>query len=56
MDFPRTRVGRSTSLREPDTRLTESDKIEGAGSWEALEWTKIDVINANAFFPRFYLR
>lgn len=46
MDLPRTRVGRSTSLRDPsDTRFTDSDKIEGAGSWEALEWTKIDPVS-----------
>ncbi|XP_027111396.1 phosphatidylinositol-3-phosphatase myotubularin-1-like isoform X2 [Coffea arabica] len=46
MDLPRTRVGRSTSLRDPsDTRFTDSDKIEGAGSWEALEWTKIEPVS-----------
>lgn len=42
MATPRTRSGRSTSLRDSDSRLTESEKIEGAGSWDALEWTKID--------------
>ncbi|KAL3523541.1 hypothetical protein ACH5RR_016375 [Cinchona calisaya] len=45
MDLPRTRAGRSTSLRDTDNRLTEFDKIEGAGSWEALEWTKIDQVS-----------
>ncbi|XP_027163720.1 phosphatidylinositol-3-phosphatase myotubularin-1 isoform X2 [Coffea eugenioides] len=46
MDLPRTPVGRSTSLRDPsDTRFTDSDKIEGAGSWEALEWTKIEPVS-----------
>lgn len=46
MDLPRTRVGRSTSLRDPsDPRFTDSDKIEGAGSWEALEWTKIEPVS-----------
>lgn len=44
MAAPRTRSGRSTSLRDSDTRLTESEKIEGAGSWDALEWTKVEVI------------
>ncbi|KAD2804714.1 hypothetical protein E3N88_38091 [Mikania micrantha] len=33
---------RTTSLRDSDSRLSESDKIDGAGSWDALEWTKID--------------
>ncbi|XP_049379211.1 phosphatidylinositol-3-phosphatase myotubularin-1-like isoform X1 [Solanum stenotomum] len=40
----RSRSARSPSLREPETRLSESDKIEGAGSWDALEWTKIDPV------------
>ncbi|KAM7532315.1 hypothetical protein LguiB_035725 [Lonicera macranthoides] len=38
----RTRTGRSTSLRDSDSRLTESEKIDGAASWDAIEWTKID--------------
>ncbi|KAK1419665.1 hypothetical protein QVD17_28909 [Tagetes erecta] len=33
---------RTTSLRDTDTRLNESDKIEGTGSWDAIEWTTID--------------
>ncbi|CAN4126481.1 unnamed protein product [Withania somnifera] len=41
----RSRSARSSSLREPDARLSESDKIEGAGSWDALEWTKIDPVS-----------
>lgn len=44
MAMPRNR--RTTSLRDSDTRFaSDSDnKIEGAGSWDAIEWTKIDVI------------
>lgn len=42
MATPRTR---STSLRDSDSRLTESEKIEGAGSWDALEWTKIEPVS-----------
>ncbi|KAJ0678232.1 putative phosphoric monoester hydrolase [Helianthus annuus] len=33
---------RTTSLRDSETRLTESDKIECTGSWDAIEWTQID--------------
>nr|XP_043612710.1 phosphatidylinositol-3-phosphatase myotubularin-1-like isoform X3 [Erigeron canadensis] len=40
MAMPRNR--RTTSLRDSDNRLTDSDKIEGTGSWDAIEWTKID--------------
>ncbi|CAI9296194.1 unnamed protein product [Lactuca saligna] len=40
MAMPRNR--RTTSLRDSDSRLGESDKIDGAGSWDAIEWTKID--------------
>ncbi|KAI3730215.1 hypothetical protein L1987_61384 [Smallanthus sonchifolius] len=40
MAMPRNR--RTTSLRDSDSRLGESDKIEGTGSWDAIEWTKID--------------
>lgn len=40
MAMPRNR--RTTSLRDSDSRLGDSDKIEGAGSWDAIEWTKID--------------
>lgn len=43
MAMPRNR--RTTSLRDSDSRLGgDSDKIEGTGSWDAIEWTKIDVI------------
>ena len=41
----RSRSARSPNPREPDTRLAESDKIEGAGGWDALEWTKIDPVS-----------
>ncbi|KAH6829629.1 Myotubularin-like phosphatases II superfamily [Perilla frutescens var. hirtella] len=37
---PRTRSGRTTSLRE-----SESERIEGAGSWDAIEWTKVDPVS-----------
>lgn len=42
MATPKFRSGRSTSLRESDVniRLTESEKIDGTGSWETLDWTK----------------
>ncbi|XP_057475302.1 phosphatidylinositol-3-phosphatase myotubularin-1-like isoform X2 [Actinidia eriantha] len=46
MAMPKPRSGRSTSLRELDeNRLTESEKIEGASSWDALEWTKIEPVS-----------
>ncbi|GFZ11171.1 hypothetical protein Acr_22g0005690 [Actinidia rufa] len=46
MAMPKPRSGRSASLRESDeSRLIESDKIEGAGSWDALEWTKIEPVS-----------
>ncbi|KAJ8551451.1 hypothetical protein K7X08_021466 [Anisodus acutangulus] len=38
----RSRSARSPS---PNTQLAESDKIEGAGSFVALEWTKIDPVS-----------
>ncbi|KAL1542334.1 Carrier protein, mitochondrial, variant 2 [Salvia divinorum] len=38
MSVPRARSGRSTPLRE-----SEPEKIEGDSSWDALEWTKVDV-------------
>ncbi|OIV90583.1 hypothetical protein TanjilG_01664 [Lupinus angustifolius] len=41
MDIPKHRTTRATSLRD----ATESSKMEGTGSWDALEWTKIDPIN-----------
>ncbi|KAH6761899.1 Myotubularin-like phosphatases II superfamily [Perilla frutescens var. hirtella] len=37
---PRTRSGRTTSLRE-----SESERIEGTGSWDAIEWTKVDPVS-----------
>lgn len=40
MSVPRTRSGRPTSLRE-----SESEKIDGAGSWDAIEWTKVDPVS-----------
>ncbi|XP_057470447.1 phosphatidylinositol-3-phosphatase myotubularin-1 isoform X1 [Actinidia eriantha] len=46
MAMPKPRSGRSASLRESDeSGLIESDKIEGAGSWDALEWTKIEPVS-----------
>ncbi|KAA8534498.1 hypothetical protein F0562_032015 [Nyssa sinensis] len=45
MATPRTRSGPSTSLRDSDSRLTESEKMEGAGSWDAIEWTKIEPVS-----------
>ncbi|KAI3704956.1 hypothetical protein L1987_75186 [Smallanthus sonchifolius] len=32
----------TTSLRDSDSRLGESDRIEGTGSWDAIEWTTTD--------------
>ncbi|XP_071732987.1 phosphatidylinositol-3-phosphatase myotubularin-1-like isoform X2 [Rutidosis leptorrhynchoides] len=43
MAMPRNR--RTTSLRDTDSRLGYSDKIEGTGSWDALEWTKIEPVS-----------
>ncbi|KAG6418678.1 hypothetical protein SASPL_120882 [Salvia splendens] len=37
-----TRSGRTTSLHE-----LEPEKIEGAGSWDAIEWTKVDQVSAS---------
>ncbi|GFQ00352.1 phosphatidylinositol-3-phosphatase myotubularin-1 [Phtheirospermum japonicum] len=45
MSLPKTRSGRTTSLRESDLRLSESERIEGAGSWDAIEWTKVDPVS-----------
>ncbi|KAI8542546.1 hypothetical protein RHMOL_Rhmol08G0146300 [Rhododendron molle] len=44
MATPKPRSGRSTSLCDygDNIRLTESEKIEGTGSWETLEWAKIE--------------
>ncbi|XP_027367606.1 phosphatidylinositol-3-phosphatase myotubularin-1-like isoform X3 [Abrus precatorius] len=38
MDVPKHRATRTTSLRD----ASESSKMEGTGSWDALEWTKIE--------------
>ncbi|KAI9157576.1 hypothetical protein LWI28_024611 [Acer negundo] len=38
MAAPKPRSGRSTSLRDS----IDSEKLEGTGSWDALEWTKIE--------------
>ncbi|XP_059628407.1 phosphatidylinositol-3-phosphatase myotubularin-1 [Cornus florida] len=45
MATPRTRSGPATSLRDSESRLTELEKLEGAGSWDALEWTKIEPVS-----------
>ncbi|KAG8390530.1 hypothetical protein BUALT_Bualt01G0093100 [Buddleja alternifolia] len=45
MSTPRSRSGRTTPLRESDSRLSESERIEGAGSWDAIEWTKVDPVS-----------
>ncbi|XP_031096252.1 phosphatidylinositol-3-phosphatase myotubularin-1-like isoform X1 [Ipomoea triloba] len=41
----RSRSARSASFHDPGTRFAESERIEGAGSWDALEWTKIEPIS-----------
>ncbi|XP_019433209.1 PREDICTED: phosphatidylinositol-3-phosphatase myotubularin-1-like [Lupinus angustifolius] len=51
MDLPKHRNARATSLRD----ATESSKMEGTGSLDSLEWTKIEPIsryvsNANLDF------
>ncbi|KAL8145925.1 hypothetical protein AgCh_003887 [Apium graveolens] len=45
MATSRTRSGRSTSFRDSDIRLTESERIDGTGSWDALEWTKVEPVS-----------
>ncbi|KAL6503682.1 hypothetical protein OROGR_025605 [Orobanche gracilis] len=45
MAMPRTRSGRTTSLRDLDSRLSESERVESAGSWDAIEWTKVDPVS-----------
>ncbi|KAK1396560.1 phosphatidylinositol-3-phosphatase myotubularin-1 [Heracleum sosnowskyi] len=45
MATSRTRSGRSTSFRDSDSRLTESERIDGTGSWDALEWTKVEAVS-----------
>ncbi|XP_042521351.1 phosphatidylinositol-3-phosphatase myotubularin-1-like [Macadamia integrifolia] len=44
MATPKSRIPRSTSLRDSDSRFSESEKMEGAGSWDAIEWTKIEPV------------
>ncbi|EPS72804.1 hypothetical protein M569_01952, partial [Genlisea aurea] len=46
MAMPRSRSGRPTSFHDP--RISEPEKIEGAGSWDALEWTKVDPVSKSA--------
>ncbi|KAL1559514.1 Myotubularin-like phosphatases II superfamily [Salvia divinorum] len=47
MSMPRTWSRRTTSLRE-----LEPEKIEGAASWDALEWTKVDQVSASRPVPQ----
>nr|GMC96133.1 phosphatidylinositol-3-phosphatase myotubularin-1 isoform X1 [Ipomoea batatas] len=47
----RSRSARSASFHDPGTRFAESERIEGAGSWDALEWTKIEVIHFRDWQP-----
>lgn len=54
--MPRSRSGRTTSLRESESRLSESERIEGAGSWDAIEWTKVDVCEFQAGVFKFLTR
>ncbi|XP_010552937.1 PREDICTED: phosphatidylinositol-3-phosphatase myotubularin-1-like isoform X2 [Tarenaya hassleriana] len=46
MTAPRPPSGRSRSLRDS----SESDKMEGTGSWDALEWTKIEPVSRSVSF------
>ncbi|XP_076918705.1 phosphatidylinositol-3-phosphatase myotubularin-1-like isoform X2 [Bidens hawaiensis] len=39
------RYRRTTSVRDSDNQLTDSYRIEGTGSWDAIEWTKIDPVS-----------
>ncbi|KAH1230269.1 Phosphatidylinositol-3-phosphatase myotubularin-1 [Glycine max] len=41
MDMPKNRATRATSLRD----ASDSSKLEGTGSWDAIEWTKIEPIS-----------
>ncbi|VFQ68161.1 unnamed protein product [Cuscuta campestris] len=41
----RSRSARSSSYHDTAIRLSDSEKIEGAGSWDAIEWTKIEPIS-----------
>ncbi|XP_073041858.1 phosphatidylinositol-3-phosphatase myotubularin-1-like isoform X1 [Primulina eburnea] len=46
MSVPRSRSARRTPpTRDHEARLTESERIEGAGSWDAIEWTKVDPVS-----------
>ncbi|KAK7343919.1 hypothetical protein VNO77_13045 [Canavalia gladiata] len=42
MDVPKPRATRTTSLRD----ASDSSKMEGTGSWDVLEWTKIEPISS----------
>ncbi|GKB16741.1 hypothetical protein Tco_0850664 [Tanacetum coccineum] len=42
MAMPRNRRT-SSSLRD-ENRLTDSDKMDGAASWDAIEWTKVEPV------------
>ncbi|KAK9158769.1 hypothetical protein Scep_005343 [Stephania cephalantha] len=44
MAAPRSRTSRSGSLRDSHNPLSGSEKMEGAGGWDALEWTKIEPV------------
>ncbi|GAB4836323.1 Carrier protein, mitochondrial [Ancistrocladus abbreviatus] len=43
MAAPTARTGRSGSL--PHARLSDLEKMEGTGSWEAIEWTKHEPVS-----------
>ncbi|XP_057789397.1 phosphatidylinositol-3-phosphatase myotubularin-1 [Salvia miltiorrhiza] len=47
MSMPRTRSGRTTPLRE-----LEQERIEGAGIFDAIEWTKIDQVTSSRPLPQ----
>ncbi|XP_010278261.1 PREDICTED: phosphatidylinositol-3-phosphatase myotubularin-1-like isoform X2 [Nelumbo nucifera] len=42
---PRPSRSRSASLRGFVDQLSESEKMEGAGNWDVLEWTKIEPVS-----------
>ncbi|XP_010543597.1 PREDICTED: phosphatidylinositol-3-phosphatase myotubularin-1-like isoform X2 [Tarenaya hassleriana] len=46
MTAPRPPSGRSRSLQDS----SESEKMEGTGSWDALEWTKIEPVSRSVSF------
>ncbi|XP_047310474.1 phosphatidylinositol-3-phosphatase myotubularin-1-like [Impatiens glandulifera] len=45
MATSKSRPQRSTSRRDSDSRLIASEKIDGASSWESLEWTKVEAVS-----------